>query len=184
MRIEISRRSFLVKRTQILVTLLVAALLIMTPSCGTSDSIKSLLLTSPGASNSGFYNLAGQDATLQLKVYTVYNSGKQIDVTNAVTWSVVPTGVDQSGAALPAYGPTTVPINTTGLMTGLAEICTWVDAINNASSPPAPANPPIWEYTGFYQTSASYRGFTSQPVAIGVGVVASTNSPIGGCGPS
>ena len=171
------------KRIHILATFLVLTLL-MTPSCGTSDSIKSLLLTSTGANNSGFYNLAGQDATLQLKVYTVYNSGKQIDVTNRVTWSVVPVGVDQNQVALPPYGPTTVPINSTGLMTGIVGICTWVDPINNSVTPPAPANPPNWEYTGFYQTTASYRGFTSQPIAVGVGVAASNTSPIGGCGPS
>ena len=171
------------KRIHILATFLVLTLL-MTPSCGTSDSIKSLLLTSTGANNSGFYNLAGQDATLQLKAYTVYNSGKQIDVTNSVTWNVLPIGVDQNGVALPPYGATTVPINTTRVMTGIVPICTWKDVINTTATPPAPANPPIWEYTGFYQTTASYRGFTSQPAAIGVGVAASNTSPIGGCGPS
>src|SRR5579863_10248725 len=145
--------------------------------CGTSDSIKSLLLTSTNNSNTGVYNLAGQDSTLQLKVYAVYNSGKQIDVTNKVTWTVTPTGVDDTGAALPPYGQLTVPINNTGMMTGIAEICTWTDIIvttgTGSSAVTGPANPPQWAYTGYYQTSASYRGFTSQPVAIGVGVTVS-----------
>jgi hypothetical protein len=171
-----------VKRTQVLAIFLVAALL-MSAGCGTSDSIKSLLLTSTGANNSGFYNLPGVDSTLQLQVFAVYNSGKKIDVTNASTFTVVPTGVDQDGFPLPPYGPTTVPINKTGLMTGIVAICTWIDAIDNSKTPPAPANPPIWEYTGYYQTTATYREFTSQPVGIGVGVVASKNSPVGGCGP-
>ncbi len=172
------------KRTLVFATLFLTAVTLLTTSCGNSDSVKSLLVTSSGANNNGFYNLAGQDSTLQLKVYTVYHSGKQIDVTNDATWNVVPTGVDQDGNPLPPYGPTTVPINKTGLMTGIVGICTWVDAIDNTKTPPAPANPPIWEYTGYYQTTASYRGFTSQPVAIGVGVAASNNAPGGGCGPS
>jgi hypothetical protein len=182
-----------VKRIQILVTLLVAISLFST-SCGTGDSIKSLLLTSTGANNSGTYNLPGVDATLQLKVYAIYNSGKMIDVTNASTWSVTPQGCVFSGdptnpcaGALPPYGPDTVPINKTGLMTGIVPICTWMDPLvttgSGTNKTTAPANPPIWEYTGYYQTTASYRGFTSQPVGIGVGVAAS-NSPTGGCGPS
>jgi len=172
-----------VKRTQILVTLLVAISLFST-SCGTGDSIKSLLLTSTGANNSGTYNLPGVDATLQLKVYAIYNSGKMIDVTNASTWSVTPVCCDQNGVDLPPYGPDTVPINKTGLMTAVVVMCTWADAIDYTQKPPAPAKPPIWQYTGYYQTTASYRGFTSQPVGIGVGSQASNNSPVGGCGPS
>lgn len=175
------------KCTKILATIL-AAVLISSTGCGVSDSIKSLLLTSSGANNNGFYNLPGVDATLQLKVFAVYNSGKLIDVTTSSTWNVTPTGTDQDGLALPPYGPNTVPINKTGLMTGLAQICTWTDAIvttgSGSTKTTGPANPPIWEYTGYYQTTATYRGFTSQPVGIGVGLVASNNSPIGGCGPS
>ena len=175
------------KRTKILATIL-AALFLMSTGCGTSDSIKSLLLTSNGANNNGFYNLPGVDATLQLKVFAVYHSGKLIDVTNDSTWNVAPTGADQDGAALPAYGPNSVPIGKTGLMTGIAQICTWTDAVvttgTGSGATTAPANPPIWEYTGYYQTTATYREFTSQPVGIGVGVVASKNSPVGGCGPS
>lgn len=187
MPIEISRRIFPVKRSKGLATLLIAALVILS-GCGTSDSIKSLLLTSSGANNNGFYNLPGVDATLQLKVYAVYNSGKMIDETTEATWAVVPTGTDQNFNPLPPYGPDTVPINKTGVMTGIAQLCTWTDAIvttgTGTSATTGPANPPIWEYTGYYQTTASYRGFTSQPVGIGVGVVASNNSPTGGCGPS
>ena len=182
------------KSTKVLATILGAALL-ASSGCGVSDSIKSVLLTSSGANNNGFYNLPGVDATLQLKVFAVYHSGKQIDITNDVTWNVTPVGcataTDGSntgalcglGGTLPPYGPDTVPINKTGLMTGIVGLCTWTDAIDNAKIPPAPANPPIWEYSGYYQTTASYRGFTSQPVGIGVGVVADPNSPIGGCGP-
>ena len=176
------------KCTKVLATLIAALSLVMS-GCGTSDSIKSLLLTSTSNSSSSVYNLAGQDSTLQLKVLAIYNSGKQIDVTNAVTWNVTPTGtLDDGITPLPPYGPLTVPINKTGMMTGIAEICTWMDLVvttgTGSSAVTGPANPPIWVYTGYYQTSASYRGFTSQPVAIGVGVTTYPLSPTGGCGPS
>ena len=161
---------------------------LLSTSCGTSDSIKSLLLTSNGTNNTGTYNLPGVDATLQLKVYAVYNSGKQIDVTDSSTFSVTPVCCDQNGQQLPAYGPDTVPINKTGLMTDIVLMCTWQDGTMTTGCPNSatscPANPPTWEYTGYYQTTATYRQFTSQPVGIGVGSVVSKNSPVGGCGPS
>lgn len=179
------------KRTLFFATLLLSAITLLTTSCGTSDSIKSLLLSSATGSASNFYNLSGQDGTVQLKVYAVYNSGKQIDVTTSATFSVNPVGcastTDQANTAaacpngtLPPYGPTTVPINKTGLMTGIAGLCTWTDLLDSTGKP---QTPPSWAYTGYYQTTASYRGFTSQPVAIGVGVTIS-NSPTGGCGPA
>ncbi len=177
------------KRKPVLATLLCAVSLIMS-SCGTSDSIKSLYLTSTGVSSGSTFNLAGVDSTLQLKVWAIYNSGKQIDVTNSSAWTVTPTGCTFSGdtnspcgGALPAYGPDSVPINATGLMSGIAQICTWEDLINTTVTPPLPYSPPVWAYTGYYQTTATYRGFTSQPIGIGVGVVDS-NAPTGGCGPS
>lgn len=162
------------------VTLFLAAIALLSTSCGTSDSLKSLLLTSAGANNSGFYNLAGADSTLQLQVLAIYNSGKQIDVTNASTWTVTVVGADNGGNALPPYGPTTVPINTTGLMTDIYPLCTWVDLPGTNGQP---QTPPVWAYTGYYQVTATYRNFTSQPIAVGVGSLTS-NSPTGGCGPS
>lgn len=173
------------KRTKVLATLLAATLSIIMSGCGTSDSIKSVYLTSTGTGSGNFFNLAGADGTLQLKVYAVYNSGKMIDETTAATWSVTTIGVSNNpGGSLPAYGPDTVPINATGLMTAVGPLCTWVDAMDNTKTPPAPANPAIWQYTGYYQVTATYRGFTSQPIAIGVGSLTSTNAPTGGCGPA
>lgn len=179
------------KRTLFFATLFLTAAALLTTSCGTSDSIKSLLLTSGSGSASNFFNLAGQDGTIQLKVFAIYNSGKQIDVTTMSTWNVTPTGCLSSGdptnpcgstpAALPAYGPDTVPINKTGLMTGIVSICTWIDPIDATTG--KPANPPTWEYTGYYQTTATYRNFTTQPVAIGVGA-AVVQTGVSGCGPS
>lgn len=169
-----------------LCALFFAAVALLSTSCGTSDSIKSLYLTSPGVNNSGFYNLAGADSTLQLQVLAIYNSGKQIDVTNASTWTVTTVGQDQFGnnLSLYPYGPTTVPINATGLMTAVETLCTWGDALNTTVTPNVYWNPPVWYYTGYYQVTASYRGFTSQPIAVGVGSETSITSPIGGCGPT
>jgi hypothetical protein len=179
-----------VKSTKILATL-VAAVLLASTGCGVSDSIKSVTLSSSGSTVGGFYNLAGVDGTLQLVATVNYHSGKTVIVTNDSTWSVTPIGTIYStadfnypaGGSLPAYGPNTVPISKTGLMTGIAAICTWVDLIDTTKTPPAPFNPPSWAYTGYYQVTATYQGLTSQPVGIGVGV-AESNSPTGGCGPS
>jgi hypothetical protein len=172
------------KRTFTVLALFIAAITLLSTSCGTSDYVKSLTLSSNGTSSGGFYNLVGVDGTLQLQVMAVYNSGKLLDVTKASTWNVTPTGVDQYGFALPPYGPNTVPIDPSGLMTGIVSICTWTDTLDTTVTPAVYWNPPIWEYTGYYQVSATYRNFTSQPVGIGVGVQASKNSPSGGCGPS
>lgn len=176
------------KRKPILATLL-SAIALLTTSCGVSDTIKSVTLSSVGASSGGFFNLAGQDGTVQLTVTANYHSGKTVIVTNDATWNVTPVGTIYStadstypaGGPLPAYGPATAPINKTGLMTGIASICTWVDLIDTTKTPPAPFDPPQWAYTGFYQVTATYRNFTSQPVAIGLGA-AESNAP--GCGPS
>ena len=187
MQVEILRRTFSVKRTRIL-TALLAALAFISTGCGTSDYLESLTLTANGASAGSTYNLPGVDATLQLVVIANYHSGKNVIVTNDSAWTVVPVCCDQYKAQLPAYGPNSVPISKTGLMTAVVDMCTWTDAIvttgSGSSATKAPANPPIWEYTGYYQTTATYRNFTSQPVGIGVGSQASINSPVGGCGPS
>ena len=177
-----------------IVALFVAAIALLSTNCGTSDYLESLTLTATGPSAGTFYNLAGADGTLQMTTTANYHSGKTIDVTNNSTWNVTPEGCIFSGdptnpcaGSLPAYGPTTVPINSTGLMTGIVAICTWFDltttTTTNGVTTTTPDSPPVWVYTGFYQVTATYRNFTSQPVAIGVGVTTS-NSPTGGCGPS
>jgi hypothetical protein len=170
------------------VALFLAAIALLTTNCGTSDYLETLALSSNGANAGGFYNLVGADGTLQLVVTANYHSGKMIDVTNNSTWNVGTVCCDQNGHQLPTYGANTVPINSTGLMTAIISLCTWTDAIETtgtgSSATSAPANPPVWEYTGYYQVTATYRNFTSQPIAVGVGSAASNNSPIGGCGPS
>jgi hypothetical protein len=179
------------KRTFTVLALFVAAIALLSTSCGTSDYMKSLTLTTTGSSIGGDFNLSGVDATLQLKVYANYNSGKNIDVTNASTFTMVPTGQIASvgvgsiyapGDPLPAPAPNTVTISGTGMMTGIASICTWVDAETLVSGNLTPVTPPEWSYTGFYQVTATYRNFTSQPIGVGMGI-ADSNSPAG-CGPS
>ncbi len=166
------------------------ALSLIASGCGTSDYVQSITLaaTVPGSSSSSssgssssetFFNLSGQDGTLQFVATANYHSGKTINVTNSVTYSVTPTGTDDNGNALPAYGANTVPISPTGLMTAVVSLCTWVDVGNPLPTPPKYN----WEYTGFYQTIAIYNGMQSQPVAIGVGSAAG-NAPDGSCGPA
>jgi hypothetical protein len=172
------------KRTFTVLALFLAAIALLSTSCGSSDYIKSVQLNANGASAGGTFNLPGVDATLQLQVWAIYNSGKQIDVTNASTWTVTPQGTDDFLVPLPAYGPNTVPISSSGLMSGIVGICTWTDNENTTVTPNAPWNPPVWSILGWYQVTATYRNFTSEPVGVGVGVATSRNSPIGGCGPS
>jgi hypothetical protein len=166
-----------VKRKNILAAMLVTLSLIST-GCGTSDYVQSIQLTSTGSSSGGFFNLVGADGTLQLLTNTVYHSGKTVPVTTSVTYQVTTVGTQYDQVTpLPPYGPDTVPINATGLMTAKAALCTWINT--------APAGQPaIWEYTGYYEVTSTYHGMVSQPVAIGVGSAADPNSASGGCGPS
>lgn len=167
------------KRTKVLAALM-AGLTLLSTGCGVSDSVKSVMLTSSASSSGGFFNLVGADGTLQLTALAIYNSGKTIDITNQVsTYTVTTVGVDANfGAPLPPYGPTTVPINATGLMTAVESLCTWENIA------PPPGTPPSWVYTGYYNVTATYKGIVSQPVAIGVGSETSNSSTSGGCGPT
>ena len=167
------------KLSKVLAAFLGAIALIST-GCGVSDSVKSVTLSSSGSSSGGFFNLKGVDGTVQLTVTDNYRSGKTVISTNESTFTVTPVGVDINGNALPAFGPTTVTISSTGMMTGIAPLCTWTDLLDSTTG--KPATPPVWLYTGYYQVVAHHDGIASQPVAIGVGSLTS-NSPTGGCGP-
>ncbi len=169
------------KPTNILAASLVALSLIMSGCGGTTDYVQAVQITSSGTSTGGFYNLVGIDGTLQLNVNAVYHSGKTIPVTADATYTVTTVGVDDTGNPLPAYDstPAPVPIDETGLMTAVASLCTWIDA---GTPPPTPPKY-NWEYTGYYQVVANYKGQASQPIAIGVGSQASNTAPDGSCGP-
>lgn len=161
-----------------LLAAVVVALSVAMSGCGSSDYLQSVQITSTGANAGGFFNLAGQDGTVQLVVNAVYHSGKTIPITNEATFAVTTVGSDvNTGQPLPAYGPTTVPIDPTGLMTAVESLCTW----QNDANPPTGA--PVWVYTGYYSVTATYRGMVSQPIAIGVGSEVDQSSLVGGCGP-
>jgi len=168
-----------VKRTNILAALLVTLTLIAT-GCGTSDYVQSVQLSATGASSGGFYNLVGIDGTLQLTATANYHSGKTVPVTDSVTYTVTPIGADQDGNSLAPYGPDTIPINSTGLMTAVEGICTWQDIGNPIPTPPQYN----WVLSGYYQIVATYNGMPSQPIAVGVGSAAGNTAPNGACGPS
>jgi hypothetical protein len=166
-----------VKHTKILIAA-VAALLLVATGCGTSDYVQSVQVTATGTATGGFFNLPGIDGTQQLIVNAVYHSGKTVPVTSESTFAVTAVGVDANyGDPLPAYGPTTVPIDTTGLMTAVESLCTW----KNTANPPT--GTPVWVFTGYYQVTATYKGMVSQPLAMGVGSQTSDSSEVGGCGP-
>jgi hypothetical protein len=170
-----------VKRTNILAAFLVALFLISS-GCGTSDYVQSVTLSAAGATSGGSFNLPGVDGALQLQATANYHSGKAVPVTDSVTFTVTTVGVDDRDNPLPAYGPTTVPINRTGLMQAVGPLCTWTDV--PSGTPPVIPTPPEynWVLDGYYQVIASYNGMVSNPVGVGVGSAAG-NAPDGTCGP-
>jgi hypothetical protein len=163
-----------VKRISILAMFL-AAVTLITTSCGTSDKVASVSLSVSGTT--GVVNLAGLGGTLQLQVLTHYTSGKQVDETNWSTYAVTAQGVDDNGLALPAP-PQGVTINATGMVTATEPgICTWTDLSSSTT--------PAWAISGWYQVIATYKGMQSQPVYIPVASAASSQSITDGqCGPS
>jgi len=170
-----------VKRTSILAMFL-AAVTMLSTSCGTSDKVASVslaVLNTTGSATTGTVNLAGLGGTLQLQVLTHYTSGKQVDETNWSTFAVTAQGVDDNGLALPTP-PQGVAVNATGMVTATEPgICTWYDVNTSGTGSAA------WAFTGWYQIIATYKGMQSQPVYIPVASAASTQSIAEGqCGPS
>ncbi|HTS36501.1 MAG TPA: hypothetical protein VMH04_12555 [Candidatus Solibacter sp.] len=169
------------KRISLFATLLITAVALLSTSCGTGDKIGSVSMTVGGTT--GTVNLVGLGGTLQLKVTANYTSGKQIDETNFATLTVVPVGVDDTGAALPAP-PLGVQIDNTGLITATATdangdgLCTWINQGTLQTQ--------SWFFTGEYTVTASYRGFTSNPVYIPVASAANNQGALtnGQCGPT
>jgi hypothetical protein len=170
-----------VKHTRILLALLGVATL-LTTSCGVGDKIGSLSISAAGTT--GTINLVGLGGTLQLQVLANYTSGKQIDETNFSTYTVTQEGyyVDYSqnppvSVPMPS-SPQTLTINATGMVTAVdPAVCDWVNLGTLAT--------PGWAYTGWYEITATYRGFTSQPIDIPVASAASGQDNTNGqCGPA
>ena len=172
------------KYTRILAALL-GVVTLLTTSCGVGDKIGSVSITGVGATG-GTINLVGLGGTLQLKVTANYTSGKQIDETNFATYTITPEGTypvwDNTGkvvGSVPlASPPQTVTLNKTGMVTAVdPAVCTWVNL--------GTLQTPGWAYTGDYMITATYRGFTSQPIFIPVASAASgADNTNGQCGPT
>jgi hypothetical protein len=161
---------FPVKRSRILAVLMLATLPFLTTSCGTGDKIGSVSISavsSTGTNTTGTINLVGLGATIQLQVLANYTSGKQVDETNFATYTVTQQGFywsyDVNGNPvtqnpMPA-SPLTLTINKTGMVTSVdPALCSWYNYGTSSA--------PGWFYTGWYEITATYRGFTSQPIDI------------------
>ena len=171
------------KRTRILIALL-AALALMSTSCGVGDKIASLSITAAG--QTGTINLYGLGGTLQLQVMANYTSGKSIDETNFSTYTITPSGYqwdETTALPTPPYG---VELDKTGMITATADqsgngVCTWY----NENTTSTQTQQPAWFFTGDYTIVATYRGFTSNPIYIPVSSAASGQpGNQGACGPS
>jgi hypothetical protein len=161
-----------VKRKSLITALGCGLLAISLLGCGGSNHLQSITLSIGG--NNGLFNLQGIGGTLQLKATGEYGSTKTKDLTNVVTWSVVPDGVDINGTPL-AAPPLTVTMSPTGLMTAVdPAACTWINL------EPDPTKDPAWALTGSYKVTATFGSVTSQPVFV---AVASAAAPPPGCGP-
>jgi hypothetical protein len=162
-------------RKKLVVALSIAFAFVGLLGCGTSNHLKTILLTS--GSSTGTFNVKGIGGVLQLKAIGNYSSSQTHDLTSVVTYVVTPTGNDSNtGAVLPA-SPLTLTMSTTGMATAVAPAaCTWINL------QPDPTKPPAWALTGSYQVVASFQGISSQPVFIAVASAAGP-APTGACGP-
>jgi hypothetical protein len=164
---------FQVKRKYILAAL-VGTLALILSSCGTSDKLSTITISD---GSSSLANLQGIGGTLQLTVTANYTSGKTVDITNWAVYTAVPdpiNNVDDTGLPL-ASPPATITISATGLLTAVdPAVCTWQNLGTVAT--------PSWFLTGDYKITATYKGFTSQPIFIGV-ASAAANTGDGTCGP-
>lgn len=161
------------KYSRILATLLGALSLVMS-GCGTGDKLSNVSMTVNGTT--GVVNLSGLGGTLPLAVHANYTSGKWIDETNYAKFTVTAMGIDVNTGQALQPSPATLAVSNTGLITATdPAVCTWY----NSGTPTAPG----WAYEGWYEITATYRGFTSEPVYIPVASAASLQG-IGQCGPT
>lgn len=160
---------------------MLATLPFLTSSCGTSDKIASVTISAAG--QTGTVNLVGLGGTMQLQVLANYTSGKFIDETNYATYTVTSEGYYTDWNTNVQYpmpaSPLTVTINNTGLVTAVdPAVCSWISAVPDNTATTG------WAYTGWYEITATYRGFTSQPIDIPLASAANGQPTEGGqCGP-
>jgi hypothetical protein len=164
-----------VKRTIFCIASL-SLLAVCLTSCGSTDNVRTIQLTTPST------DLQGIGATAQLQVEGTYAYGPNRDLTNDVTYTVIVDPNSNGTVGAPGILPTppnTITISKTGLITAVEPaVCTFNDV--------GTATAPVWVLTGDYEITATYRGVTSQPVYIGVASAAGpAAAPANGqCGPS
>lgn len=157
---------------KLVIALSIALVFIGLLGCGTSNHLQTITLTS--GNTGGTFNVQGIGGTLQLKAIGNYSSGKTKDLTNVVTYTMIP---DPNGVPLPAP-PLTAEINATGMITAVdPAVCTWTNL--NASDLTKDA---AWVLNGDYIIVAKTQGVTSQPVFVGIGSAAGISKD-GSCGP-
>ncbi|MFY9562403.1 MAG: hypothetical protein WAQ52_19390 [Terriglobales bacterium] len=140
--------------------------------CGATNKLQTITLSVGGSG--GLFNLKGIGGTLQLVATGNYTNSQTRDLTNVVTYSVIPD--PNYGFLLPAP-PQTVTMSPTGLMTAVQPaVCTWHD------TEPDPTKTPTWVITNDYIVTASFQGVTSQQAFVAVASAAG-DAPDGSCGP-
>jgi hypothetical protein len=164
-----------VKRKALITALGCALLAISLLGCGGSNKLQTITL-SIGGNTGGTFNLKGIGGTLQLKATGNFSNSKTRDLTNVVTYTIVPDPFLSPGLPTP---PLTVTLDATGLMTAVEPaICTWHDS----EPDPDKDNKPAWSIRGDYLVTASFDGVTSQQVFVAV-ASATGDGPFGACGP-
>jgi hypothetical protein len=170
-----------VKRTFSFIAFL-SLLAICLTSCGSTDTLRTIDLTTPST------ELQGIGGTIQLKATGNYAYGPARDLSDRVTYTVVvspaPNNVDISGTPLPTpttppQTPQTIQIDRNGFITAVPPaVCTFADV--------GTATTAVWVLTGTYEITATFGKITSQPVFIGVASAAGPSAPPanGLCGPT
>ena len=169
----------------ILAMLACVALAVSLVGCGAfkgdTNDLESIQLSTSNAAESapGTLNLDGEGATVQLYVWGNYKNGlPRLENDTAVSYQITIAAGSYATAGYMgdpnANPPQTVQLSSpAGLLTAITPwACTWEDADGKGGH---------WNLTGSYQVTATYKGFTSPPVFVGVGSAAVDQY---GCGPT
>ena len=172
-----------------LFTALVCALMTLSLlGCGTTNHLQSIQLSKSATSETQMngLNVPGISTTLQLYVWGNYSNGKaKLLGGTGASFQIALDPInflDAFGQVLPnpfsGTTPQVLQLSPTGLITGIdPAVCTWVD-VAGIIPPATTAPPPAWALSGSYNVTATYGGFTTPPVNIGVGTsVGNPNNP-------
>jgi hypothetical protein len=163
-----------VNRKTLFAALACALLVFSMLGCGTTNHLQSIQLSTSNTSETPMngLNVPGISSTLQLYVWENTSNGKAVLLHGeGIAYQIVldpDNFVDAFGNVLPAP-PQVLNLSTTGLITGIdPAVCTWVD-VAGIIPPATTAPPPVWQLSGSYNVTATFGGFTTPPVNIGVG---------------